>query len=78
MSFEHLRVWLCAATREEDPDLVNIQAAFRVGELVATCAWKTVVMIPNGGGTNFRGVNLVEVLWKATSTIINRRLLSSI
>ena len=49
MSFEHLRMWLCASTREEDPDLVNIQAAFRGGELVASCAWKTVVMIPKGG-----------------------------
>ena len=37
-----------------------------------------VVMIPNGGGTDFREIGLVEVLWKETSGIINRRILSSI
>ena len=37
-----------------------------------------VVMIPNGEGTDFRGGGLVEVLWKAISGIINRRLSSSI
>ena len=37
-----------------------------------------VVMIPKRVGTNFRGIGLVEVLWKAISGIINRRILSSI
>ena len=35
-------------------------------------------MIPNGEGTNFRGIGLVEVLWKAISNIINLWLSSSI
>ena len=42
------------------------------------CAWKTVVMISKGGGNNFRGVGMVEVLWKAISGIINRWISSSI
>ena len=33
-----------------------------------------VVMITKGGGTNFRGIGLVEVLRKAISSIINRQL----
>ena len=45
---------------------------------MATCAWKTVVIIPKGGGTDFWGIVLVEVLWNAISGIINRRLSSSI
>ena len=35
-------------------------------------------MIPKGGGTNFRGIGLVEFLCKAIYSIINRRLSSSI
>ena len=37
-----------------------------------------MVVIPRGGGTNFRGIGLVEVMWKVISIIINRRLSSSI
>ena len=45
---------------------------------MASCAWKTVVMISKGGGTNFRGIGLAEVLWKVISGIINCQILSSI
>ena len=45
MQAEHLSMWFRVAMREEDPDLVNwekvvniIQAAFRVGELLASYA----------------------------------------
>ena len=53
-------------TREEyrDPGKWNkvvaiIQAAFRGGELAASCAWQMVVMTPKEGGTNFIGIDLV-------------------
>ena len=55
-----------------------IQATFRGWEIAAPCTWKTVVMIPKRGGTNFRGIGLIEVLWKAISGIINLRLFLSI
>ena len=45
---------------------------------MAPCACQTVWMIPNGGVTDFLGIGLVEVLWKAISGIINIRLLYSI
>ena len=35
-------------------------------------------MIPNGGGTDFKGIGLVEVPWKAIPGIINYRISSSI
>ena len=85
MRAEHLGMWLQAATREEYPDPRNwekvvsiIQETFRGGELATLCAWKTVVVIPKGRGTNFRGLGLVGVLWKAISGIINCQILSSI
>ena len=42
------------------------------------CDWQAVAIIPKGQGTDFRGIGLVEVLWKAISGIVNHRILSSI
>ena len=72
MRDKHLRIWLGVATQEERPDpgnwekvVTTIHAAFRGGELTAQCAWKVVVITPKGGGTDFRGIVLVEIMWKA-------------
>ena len=82
---KHLRMWLCTETREEDLDPGNwekvasiIHADFSGGELSESFDWQTVVMIPKGGGTDFRGIGLVEVLCKAISGIINIQISSSI
>ena len=85
MRSKHFRMWNCATKWEKNPDPGNwekviaiIQTTFRGGEIAALCAFQMVVMIPKGGDTNFRVIGLVEVLWKAISAIINRRLSSSI
>ena len=69
MRAEHLWMWICAATREEDPKPGNwekvvaiIQVAFRVVELVAPFDWKNLAMIPKWGGIDFRGIGLIEFL----------------
>ena len=66
MRAKHLRTWHRAEKQKENPDPGNwqkvvkiIQVDFREGELAAPCAWKTVVMIPKRGGTNFRGIVLM-------------------
>ena len=45
---------------------------------MAPCAWQMLVMIPKGVVTHFRGIGLVEVLWKVIPDIINLRISSSI
>ena len=55
-----------------------VQAAFRGREIVALCAWQTFVVILKGGGIDFWGVGMLEVLWEAISGIINVRLFYSI
>ena len=40
------------------------------------CTWQTVVLNPKGMG-DFWGIGLVEVLWKAIVSLINRRLTTS-
>ena len=69
MRAKHLRLWLCVAKQEEHPDpgnwekvVVIIHAAFRGGELAAPYACQTELIIPKGGGTDFREIRLVEVL----------------
>ena len=39
---------------------------------------QTMVLIPKGGGRDFRGIGLVEVFWKATMVTINRIISSEI
>ena len=67
MRAEQPRMWHHVEKWEENPDPRNwekvvtiIQAELRGGELAAPCTWKTVVMIPKGRGTDFRGIGLVE------------------
>ena len=81
---EHIWAWLRASNRKDlpyplkwDMDIGLIQAAFREGDLAEECAWKTVVPIPKGNG-NFRGIGLVEILWKTVTGILNRRLTATI
>ena len=49
------------------------QTAFREGKLAEEATWQAVVMIPNGKG-EFRGIGLVEVVWKILTLILHRRL----
>ena len=42
--------------------------------MVKACACKTVVLVSKGGGKDFRGIGLVEVMWKDTTGILNRQL----
>ena len=53
-----------------------IQTAFRDGDLAEEATWQAVVLIPKGKG-DYRGIGLVEVLWKVVAVILNRRLTSS-
>ena len=69
MRAEHLRQWLIDVTRDYTPDVTNwlkvlaiVQAEFCDGTLSEECMWHPLVLIPKGGGGDFRGIRLVEVL----------------
>ena len=40
--------------------------------------WQTFVLIPKGNNGNFRGIGLVEVIWKTMSSLLNHRLTAAI
>ena len=52
-----------------------IQTDFRDGELTEEATWQAVVLIPKGKG-DYRGIGLVEVMWKVVAVILNCRLTS--
>ena len=53
------------------------QTAFREGELAEEATWQEVVLIPKGK-KDYRGIVLVEVMWKVVAAILNRRFIASI
>ena len=50
-----------------------IQTEFREGDLAEEDTWQAVVLIPKGK-KDYRGIGLVEVMWKVVAEILNRRL----
>ena len=54
-----------------------VQAAFQEGKLVEEATWQAVVLIPKGK-KDYRGIGLVEVMWKVVAAILNRRFTASI
>jgi hypothetical protein len=83
---DDLKTWLNMATREENPDrsawenLVKIvvQRAFETGDIPTALQWGVLVLIPKSEAGKFRGIGLLEVIWKLITTIINKRLLQGI
>ena len=49
-----------------------VQTAFRDGDLAEEANWQAVVLIPKGK-KDYRGIGLVEVMWKIVAEILNRR-----
>ena len=49
------------------------QMAFQEGRLPSELTWTTMILLLKGRG-GYRGVGLVEVIWKMITTIINTRL----
>ena len=54
-----------------------VQTAFRDGDMAEEATWQAVVLIPKGKG-DYRGISLVEVMWKVVAVILNHRFTSSI
>ena len=54
-----------------------VQSALREGELAEEATWQAVVLISKGK-KDYRGIGLVEVMWKVVAAILNRRLTASI
>ena len=54
-----------------------VQTAFRDGDRAEEETWQAVFLIPKGK-KDYRGIGLVEVMWKVVAAILNRRFTASI
>ena len=54
-----------------------VSSDLRGGLLAEEATWKAVVLIPKGK-VDYRGIGLVEVMWKVVAAILNCRLMASI
>ena len=85
---EHIKAWLRGAKKEEDPEYgANYTGAGKSwGEFVELCtsvwetgtipqqmSWVVTVLIPKGGG-DYRGIGLLEPIWKVLERVMDLRL----
>ncbi len=85
---EHIKAWLRGAKREEDPKTAaaHIGAGKSWREFVGLCtsvwatgtipqqlSWVVTVLIPKGGG-EYRGIGLLEPIWKVMERVMDTRL----
>ena len=54
-----------------------VQTAFRDGVLDKEATWQAIVLIPKGK-KDYRGIGLLEVVWKVVAAVLNRGFTSSI
>ena len=83
MRAEHVKVWLRGALEEEDPEsqgnegkgenwklfVTLVQAVWTHGTIPRQLLWSIVVLIPKGGG-DYRGIGLLEPIWKVLERIM--------
>ena len=55
-----------------------MQAAFCDGTMAEECTRQTVVLNPKGISSDFRGIGLVEVIWKTMYILLNCRFTAAI
>ena len=76
------RTDISAAQKETELDNLMrvvdlVQLEFREGDIAEKATWKEVVLIPKGK-KDYRGIGLVEVMWKVVAAILNFRFTASI
>ena len=79
---ERARTGISEAQKEAESDnwarVVDLfQSAFREGKLEDEAMWQAVVLITKGK-KDYRGIDLVEVMWKVVAEILNLRITASI
>jgi len=86
MRAEHLKEWLKGAKLAEDPEkgpnnvgagkewevlLQFVQVVWEEGRIPTQLGWVVAVLIPKGGG-DYRGISLLEPMWKVIERVIDK------
>jgi hypothetical protein len=86
MRAEHLKQWLRDIEEEEREDkrgrgdkwrvLVQlIQTIWEHGSIPQQMTWMVIVLLPKGGG-DYRGIGLLEPVWKVVEVLMDKRFLA--
>ena len=75
---EDLKRWRAADGEELRIVVKTVQNIFETGDVPQQLADTLFVLIPKSDISQFRGIGLIDILWKLASSIINRRLSLSI
>ena len=88
ISIDDIKTWYRKARLSDDVNVVAtkkwenvieiIQIAFREGKVPATFKKGILKLIPKPGGKGFRGIALLESMYKLISMIIHKRMMSSV
>ncbi len=84
MRAKHVKEWLNDVQAEEDPEghgvdgagdnwrlfVQLVQAAWTHGTIPCQLLWIIIVLIPKGGG-DYRGIGLLELIWKCIEWVID-------
>jgi hypothetical protein len=87
MRAKHVKEWLHDMQWEEDPEghgaecagdswclfVQLVQTAWTHGVIPCRLLWSIFVLIPKGGG-DYRGIRILEPIWKCIKWVINHRL----
>jgi hypothetical protein len=87
MRAEHVKAWLRGVVEEEDPESQGnegkgdnwdlfvelVRAVWTHGTIPCQLLWSTLVLVPKGGG-DYRGIGLLEPIWKVLEHIMDRQL----
>jgi hypothetical protein len=78
---EHLKKWMSKCrTDPKQWELVTkvVEEAFRMGQIPKRLSQSICVLIPKNEKGDYRGIGLLETIWKLIASIIDRRLGSGI
>ena len=85
---EHMQEWLRGAKREENPKTAGdnegggdtwreftrlCTSVWSTGAIPQQLCWVVTVLLPKGGG-DYRGIGLMEPIWKVLERVVDRRL----
>ena len=86
MRAEHLKGWLLGMRKEEESEGANttagdkwraltklVQTVWDKGRIPPQLGWVIIVLLPKGGGA-YRGIGLLEPIWKVVERVMDRRL----
>ena len=81
LTVEQLKMWMRISDKKPEPwrmVVQLVQEAFRSGRIPLCLSQAVCVLIPKNGKGEFRGIGLLESIWKLITAIINHRMAQDI